>query len=346
MNWEEIWGQITAYFQNNVWNIVLFFAVLVFGLLFIKVILLVTRSLLRKHGMDPIAIRFLSATLRFFLLLVEVLVLLSIIGVPITGLTTTVSAIVLAVGVALKEFLSNVASGIILVGSRKYKTGDYIQVAGVEGSIVDINFLFTTLKTPNSTQVTLPNSTMVNSPVTNLGAYESRRVAITFSVAYESDTELVQKTLLDVMNSCGMVYQDPAPTCQLKTLGASSIDFFLTCFCDNADYWNVYYYVMDYGFNELKKAGIGFPFQQVEVTNKPPIPMVIADKPLPERVEKKRTRKLRRLTLEEIEDMTFGGFKKYVHEKAEENKEKKATKKKEKASKKPSTKKKTKQEKK
>lgn len=307
MSWQEFWNQIVNYFQANIWNIVGFVLTLVLGLVLIKVIMMILKAVMKKRKVDHIAANFIAALVRFFLLVLYVLILLSMIGVPVTGLTTTVSAAVLAIGVALKEFLSNVAGGLILVGSNKYKMGDYLQVAGVEGSIVDINFLFTTLQTPDNTNVTLPNSTMVNSSVTNLWANPKRRVAIDFSVAYESDTELVKKTLLDVMLSCGLVYKDPAPLCRLKKLNTSSIDYFLTCYCDSQDYWDVYYYIMEYAFDECKRVGINFPFPQVELTQKEKLPMPVAHEKLPERVEKKRTESedLPELTMDEWENMTL-----------------------------------------
>ncbi|MBQ7242822.1 MAG: mechanosensitive ion channel [Bacilli bacterium] len=307
MTWESFWQSVVNYFTANAWNFLIFGATLVAGLILIWVTLVVIKRIMRIRRVDEMAIRFVAAVLRFLLLILLVLILLSIIGVPINGITTTFSAAVLAVGMALKDFLSNVASGIILVGSRKYKTGDYVQVADVEGSIVDINFLFTTLKTPNSTQVTLPNSTMVNSPVTNLGAYPSRRIAITFTVAYESDTQLVTKTLLSVMKSCPLVYDDPEPTCHLKELGESSIDFFCTCFCDNADYWNAYFYIMDHGFEECKRVGIVFPFKQIELTNKAPVEKLPLAYPngLQYEPKKRRKKSTGKLTVDEMEDLSF-----------------------------------------
>lgn len=312
MTWESLWNDVGNYFKENAWNFLIFFGVLVGGFIVIQIIIVVTKRIMRRRHVDEMAIRFVATLLRFALWLLLIMVLLSIIGIPVSGITTTISAAVLAVGMALKDFLSNLASGIVLIGSKKYKTGDYIQVAGVDGCVVDINFLFTTLKTPNSTQVNLPNSTMVNSPVTNFGAYALRRVAITFPVAYESDTNLVIKTLTDVMKSCGLVHLNPAPECHLKELSASSIDFFCTCFCDNADYWDTYFYIMEHGFDELKRAGITVPFQQVEITQKVEKPSPIAYDHLPARVEKDRDHEERALSIEEMEDLSFDELMRYM----------------------------------
>lgn len=345
MTWEQIWQKVVDYFNANAWNIFWFFIILVIGFIVITLLLMVLKRIMRRKRVDEIAIRFTATILRFCLFLLLILVLLHILGVPITGLTTTISAAVLAIGMALKEFLSNIASGIILVGSKKFNKGDYIQIkAGggsvtAEGSIEDINILFTTLRTVDSTQITIPNNTMTNNAVVNLHAYPKRRVAITFPVAYDSDTKAVKKALLDVCHSCGLVYEDPEPLCRLKTLNDSSLDFFLTCFCDKEDYWDVYFYIMDYGFDALKAAGVNIPFPQVTISNLEPRETTLEhDGKLPDRVEKVREEQRKGgLTIEDLEDRGFGAMSDAFKEEAEQNKKRREKQKKEKEAKKAET---------
>lgn len=330
--WNNFVNKVVTFFNDNVWNIVAFFATLIIGIILIKVIMMVVKRIFRRRGIDEMAIKFVMAILRFALWLVLILILLSELGIPVSGLTTSLSAAVLAVGMALKDFLANLASGIILVGSRKYKTGDYLKVGGVDGCIVDINFLFTTLKTFDSTQVTMPNSTMVNSAVTNFGAYPTRRVTFLFSVAYESDVKLVVKTVVDVMKSCGKVLLDPEPCCRLKNYNASSIDFWCACYCDNSDYWDVYYYVMEHVFDEFKRNKISIPYQQIEVRErKDEVVLQPAYDELPRRVEKVRVATKKKMTVEDWEDMgikQFVGLEKQTAEDAKRKiKEEKAKKK-------------------
>lgn len=304
--WEEFWNKIVTFFQDNVYNIVWFFITLVVGLIVIKLLMMILKYIFKKRRLDKVAAKFILAIVRFLLLLLLIIILLSIMGVPVTGITTAFSAGVLAVGVALKDFLGSLASGLVIVGSNKYKAGDYIIVNGVEGMVEDINFLFTTLKTPNNTQITLPNTMMTNNAVTNLGAYPTRRVTFNFGVAYESDTALVKKIVLDVFNSCGLVLKDPAPTCRLKDYNASSINFFATCFCDKEDYWDTLFYVMDHVYDEFKRNGISIPFQQIEMRErKDVVNAPIEYDHLPQRVEKVRNKKRKNLTYEDFEDMSF-----------------------------------------
>ena len=177
------------------------------------------------------------------------LILLSTIGIEISGIITALSAAVLAIGMALQTIISNVANGIVIVATHMFKKGDFITVGSDSGSIVDINFLFTTIMTTDNKKITIPNSSIVNSSVINAGANPKRRVDFTFSVAYETDVETVKRIVTEVMTSNGKIDLDPKPFCRLKVLNSSSIDFFANCWCDSEDYWDVYYYVIENVFN-------------------------------------------------------------------------------------------------
>ena len=291
MDWNKLWNDITAFFTNNVWAIIGFFATLVLGLILIKIVYIAVKRIFARTKMEKIAQQFVLAIIKFLLYLVLILCLLSVAGVEISGIITAVSATLLAVGMALQNNIANLANGIIIVSGHMFKKGDYIIVEYREGSIVDINFLFVTLMTTDNKRITIPNSIIVNNAVVNSGANAQRRVDFTFSVAYESDVELVKKIVTDCMLSNGKVYdtQDKKPFCRLKTLGASSLDFFANCWCDTEDYWDVYYYVMETVYNEFKKHNISVPYNQLEVRQRTDtVDMPFVDGPLPQRVEKVR----------------------------------------------------------
>ena len=264
-SFSKLWNDIVTFFTTQYWNIIFFFLVLIFGILFIKLFITILKRGMARGKMEKIAQSFIINILRYVLYLILTLILLSIIGVQISGIITALSAALLAVGMALQDNISNLANGIIVVSSKMIRKGDYISVNGTEGTVQDINFLFTTLKTPDGKRVFIPNNTLTKNSLYNFGIEGSRRVDFTFSVAYETDVEKVKKIVTDVMLSCDKVATDPAPFCKLKTLNASSIDFFANCWCLSSDYWDVYYYVLETVFNEFKKQGVSVPFAQTEV---------------------------------------------------------------------------------
>ncbi len=289
MDWNQIWTDIKNFFIDNVWNIVRFFAILLIGLIVIKIILNIFKRFMSRTRMERIAQSFLYHVMKFLLYLVLVLILLSTMGIAISGMLTAISAVLLAVGMALESNIANFANGIVIVCSKMFKKGDFIDVNGTSGSIEDINFLFTTITTVDNKRVTIPNSTLVNNAVTNFGANKVRRVDFTFGVAYDSDVELVKKIILDVINSNGKVRLDKAPFCRLRTLNASSIDFFANCWVDKEDYWEVYYYVIENVFNEFKRNNVSIPYNQIEIRDRHDVVnMPVIGDGLPKRVEKER----------------------------------------------------------
>ena len=289
MDWAGIWNTIKTFFTSNGWKILGFFGALVIGFIVVKLLLNMIRKIMKRTKIEKVAQGFIYNIIKFLLYLALILLLLSIIGISLSGILTAISAAVLAIGMALQNNIANLANGIIIVSSHMFKKGDYIQVDGVEGSIEEIHFLFTTIMTSDNKKITIPNSTIVNSSVINSGANASRRIDFTFSVAYESDVEQVKKIVKDVMLSDGRVRLDPAPFCRLKILGASSLDFFANCWVDAEDYWDVYYYIVETVYNEFKKNNISIPYNQIEVRErKDYVNLPFEDKPLQKRVEKER----------------------------------------------------------
>lgn len=312
MNWAGIWNSIKAFFSNNVWNIVAFFAVLFVGIVVVKLVLNLIRRLLDASKMEKVTQSFLYKIIKFVLWLVFIMILLSMLGISMTGLVTAISACVLAIGMALQNNIANLANGMVIITSKIFKKGDFIEVDGVSGSVDDINFLFTTITTTDNKRVTLPNSAIVDGAMTNYGANPTRRVDFTFSVAFESDVELVKKVIVDVIKSNGKVrLQDKQPFCRLKKLNTSSLDFFANCWVDAEDYWDVYYYVVENVYNEFKRNGIKVPYTQYEVRQRiDDVKMPVIEAPLQERVEKVRIKKKKMIDLEK--DDLVALFKKNV----------------------------------
>jgi len=299
MNLEKVLNKIVDFFNDNVWDIVRFFSIFVIGLILVKITINLIKKFLSKTHMEKISQNFIVAIIKFLVYLIFVLVLLSTIGIEVSGILTAFSAVLLAIGMALQNNIANLANGIIIVSNQMFKKGDYISVDGVEGSIEEIHFLFTTIITVDNKKVTIPNSNIVNNPVTNAGANPIRRIDFTFSVAYESDVELVKKIVKDVMISNGKVRLDKEPFCRLKVLGASSIDFFANCWVDSSDYWDVYYYVIENVYNEFKRNNISIPYNQLEIRQRVDnVTMPVIETALPERVEKIRKEEKKKFDLE------------------------------------------------
>ncbi len=301
---ENLWTSIKDFFTdvNNYWMVIWFCVALILGIIIIKLLMKLFKRIFRHTKIEPIAQSFILTVIRLVLWIILVLILLAIIGVDLSGAVTALSAVILAVGLALEDSLANVADGIIIVSSKIVTKGDYISVNGVEGSVLDINFLFTTINTFDNKRISIPNSVMVGNNVVNFGINGSRRIDFKVSVAYETDIELVKKVAIDVMMSDGRVYTDQPdkmPFCSINSFDDSGIGLAMRCWCDSADYWDVFFYVNEHLYNEFKRNGICIPFTQIEMRErKEEVLMPVIEEPLPERVEKVRPPVPRKFDLE------------------------------------------------
>lgn len=330
-NMEKIKNFFMDLFLNKGVQVLWAIAAILIGLIIIKLALKIINKTLSKSKMDKITVSFILSILKFLAYLVLILIVAQIVGIPVTGLVALLTTASLAVGLALQDSLSNLANGIILITTKPFHEGDYVEIGGVSGSVKAIKMLTTSIITPDNKLITLPNSKIVTSEIINYNTLGRRRVDFTFGVAYESDVRLVRDIIMNVINSNGKILLDPAPAVDLKTLNDSSIDFFARCWCDSEDYWDVYYYVIQNVFNEFNKAGISIPYNQVEVRlRNDNVTMPFDSAKLPERVEKVRIAKDDKDLLEHL---LFVGKKKGQKKQSKENgkkEEKQAKQKKEK----------------
>ena len=296
-DFKKIWNDIVVFFTTKYWNILLFFAALLIGIIIVKLLVKLTRRILKRSKIEKIGQSFILNILKYLLYLALILVLLAIIGVNLNGVLTAISAVILAVGMALQSYIANLASGMIIVSMHMINKGDFITSGDVTGTVRSINFLFTTINSTDNKKIMVPNSTIVNSALINYGVNGTRRVDFTFTVAYESDVEEVKALVSSVMHSYNKIKEDPAPFCRLKVLGNNGIDFYANCWCDSADYWDVYYYVTENVFNEFKRKGISIPYAQTEVRLRTDsVKLPVDGEKLPEREESIDTQRVEQET--------------------------------------------------
>lgn len=290
MTWAEIWESMQHFFATSGLNVLRALLIWIIGYVVLRIVVVIIGRIFKRSKMEKVAQGFILSIIRFGLHIILIIMVLRALGVEITGIVAALATAGLAIGLALKDSLGNVASGVILLITKPFKEGDYVQVNGVEGKVKNIKIFTTALITRDNKLVVLPNSAVANNPLTNYSNRKTRRVDYTFSVAYESDVELVRKVVLDVMKSDGRVLLKPEPTCRICNFNESSVDFFAFCWCDSNDYWDVYYYIWDNVFNEFKRNNISIPYKQVEVRmREDKVVMPVRKAPLQERQEKQRT---------------------------------------------------------
>lgn len=265
MDWHKLWDNIGDWFASAGVDILKAVLALVFGIIAVKVLLAILNRALTRSKLEKVAARFIIAVTKFILYLMVAYVMASMIGIPLTGFVAITTAAGLAISLALQGSVSNLASGVILISTKPFKENDFVEIAGESGSVKEIKMLYTVINTTDNKMVTIPNKNVVENTIVNYSANDTRKVIWSFDVAYSSDVEKVKAIINSVIINHEKVLLEPTPFIALKSLNESGINFMVSCWCNTADYWTVYYDILDSVFNEFKRENISIPYNQLEV---------------------------------------------------------------------------------
>ncbi len=220
---------------------------------------------LTKTGNDPILVNFLKNLVYYVILAAVIIMALGQLGVQTTSLIAVMGAAGLAIGLALKDSLSNFASGVMLVMFRPFKLGDVVEVAGVTGKVQEIRIFSTIINTPDQKEMIVPNGLITADVITNYTAQKTRRVDLVIGVSYDDDIKQAKQIIEETVTAHALVLQDPAPTIMLLELADSSVNFAVRPWCKTDDYWTVYGDLLEQLKYNLEAGGCSFPYPQTDV---------------------------------------------------------------------------------
>lgn len=223
------------------------------------------RKLLNRRSVDETLVAFLSNVVYAALLTAVILAALDSLGLPVTSLIAVVGAAGLAVGLALKDSLGNFAAGVMLVAFRPFSRGDYVEAAGIAGTVTEVKIFSTILTTPDNKRIIIPNGQVAAGTITNYTAMDTRRIDMTIGVSYDDDLRKVKEILERICAEHPNVLADPAPVVLLMELGASSVDFVVRPWCNTADYWKTRADILERAKADLEAAGCSIPYPQRDV---------------------------------------------------------------------------------
>lgn len=215
--------------------------------------------------LEPSVQGFLLSFLKIMLYALVIASAAIIWGIPTTSFLTIFTSAGVAVGLALQGALSNFAGGLMILIFKPFKIGDFIENGTAMGTVKDITIIYTIIHTVDNRVITIPNGTLTNSNVINYSTNPIRRVDIKFSTAYGDDIEKVKSVLMEVANSHEKILKDPAPFVRLVAQAASSLDYTFRVWVNGADYWDVYFDMMERVKKAFDENGIRIPFQQIDV---------------------------------------------------------------------------------
>ncbi len=218
--------------------------------------------LLTRFGVDGILTSFLGNIARAIGLIVVFIATLDYVGIPTTSLIAVVGAAGLGIGLAMKDSLSNIASGVSLIVLRPFRAGDEVQVAGLNGNVEQVRIFQTVLRTYDNRVIILPNSLITTAPITNFTARNRRRVDLTIGIGYQDDIRLARETLIAAARSNPRVLADPLPDVLVAALAESSVNLLLRAWVATRDYAAAKSELMEAARMALGERGVSIPYPQ------------------------------------------------------------------------------------
>ena len=224
-----------------------------------------TRKVMIKAKVDETLRGFLRNIIYYALLAAVVVMALGQAGLNITSFLAVLGAAGLAVGLALKDSLSNFAAGVMLIMLNFFKKGDYVTVAGESGTVLSIKIFNTVLNTPDNRQIVIPNSSILSNSIINVSANATRRVDLVFGIGYEDDLLKAKSILEKILADEPRILADPAPVVAVSELADSSVNFVVRPWVNSSDYWGVYWDLTEKVKLTFDAEGISIPFPQTDV---------------------------------------------------------------------------------
>ncbi len=218
-----------------------------------------------KLRMEPTARSFLSNVIRIALYLIVILTAVNVMGIPVTSVLALVASAGVAVSLAMQGALGNLVGGMMLVILKPIAVGEYVKINDLEGTVQGIGAFYTDILTFDGKHISMPNSNLTNTPITNFTREGRRRAEVVFSVSYDSDMETVFRVLRGLVAATPGILPDPAPQVHLKEYAASSMDYVIRVWAKNENYWDVYFALLENGKRALDEAGLRIPFNQLDV---------------------------------------------------------------------------------
>ena len=246
-------------------DLVIALVIFVVGRIVARIVQKGIRRLMEAQEVDKILQSFVSNLAYWTLMVFVIIAAINQLGIQTASLIAVMGAAGLAVGLALQGSLSNFAAGVLIVIFRPYRVGDFVEAAGISGSVEQVQILTTILKTGDNKQIIVPNSQIMDSIITNYSANATRRVDMVVGVSYDDDIDKVRATLQALVDADSRILSDPECAITVSALADSSVNFNVRPWVKTEDYWGVMFDLTEAIKKRFDEEGISFPFPQQDV---------------------------------------------------------------------------------
>ncbi|PLX68605.1 MAG: mechanosensitive ion channel protein MscS [Denitrovibrio sp.] len=262
---EKIQTYLTDWISTYGMDIIYAILIFIVGRTIAKSLSKIAVKAMEKANVSTTLTKFLSGIIYYLLLEAVIIASLNQLGIETTSIVAVLATAGLAIGLALKDSLSNFAAGVMIILFKPFVIGDFVETAGTAGIVEEIGIFTVKMRTPDNKQIIAPNSSVIGGNITNYSTKPTRRVDITVGVGYDADIKQTKNVLTGVIASNGKILNDPAPLVAVSELGDSSVNFVTRSWVNAADYWDVYFELMENYKIKLDEAGINIPYPQMDV---------------------------------------------------------------------------------
>ena len=262
---DDFISQIVDFFKNAGWNILYGFIILVVGLVLVKLFQIVLRKILKRTKRDEAMVNFIVSLVYSVLVIVVIITSLATMGINTASIIAVVGTCGVAIGLALKDSLGNIASGIMIIFNKPFKKNDYVELAGEEGRISKISLFNTSLLTDDNTVIIVPNSAAVNNPIINYEGCTHRRLIVDVIVDKGSDIADVRAIVTKVAKAEARMSSERDFSFVMSGQDSNGILLQLRAFAAPEDYWDVKYRLTENVYNALRDNGYLTPNMRVDV---------------------------------------------------------------------------------
>ncbi len=225
----------------------------------------IIQRLMERAKLDPSLVSFLGSLSRWLIITFVVIAALERVGFETTSLVAVLGAATLAIALSLKDQLSNLAAGVLLLVFRPFRLGETIKGAGVLGTVESISILTTQLKTPDGKAVIIPNGKLTGDTITNISRNPYRRIDLVIGIGYDDDLKRAKEVLKEILAAEPRVLDDPPPSVVVSELADSSVNFAVRPWVRVGDWWSTRCDLMETIKLRLDAEGISIPYPQQDV---------------------------------------------------------------------------------
>ena len=237
-------------------------AIFVIGKMLAKAITSFIRNILRKSKTDEALVNFLGSIIYTVLLIAVILAAVDRLGINVTSLAVILGTAGLAVGLALKDSLSNFAAGVMILVFRPFKIGDFVTIGGTSGVVDEIGLFCVLMHTGDNQRIIIPNSAVYGNTITNTSALPTRRIDLVMGIGYDDNIGTAKQIILDIIASDERILAEPEPVIAVAELADSSVNLVVRPWVNAADYWAVRFHLLETMKVKLEEGGISIPYPQ------------------------------------------------------------------------------------